>query len=500
MEDLFNDMDSFATAAHAGGDEVTSSRPERRVWKISALTREIKLKLEGGFGLIWVEGEISNFRRPASGHAYFTLKDEDSQLRAVMFNHAFSALPFPVRDGQLVRGYGQITVYERTGDYQIRLNRLEPAGEGEKMLQLEALKKRLAAEGLFDAARKRPLPALARHVGVVTSPTGAAIRDILNVLNRRFANLHVLIAPARVQGEGAAAEIVAGIEALNRIGGLDVLIVGRGGGSLEDLWCFNEECVVRAIVASRIPVISAVGHEIDTPLSDYAADVRAPTPSAAAELVVRGKGELEQRVATLQRRLILAPRASFSEWRRRLDRAAQTPGIAHPRRLLETRAQSVDLLSVRLQKALAGIPEGIRQRAATALRRMTYALHSRQTDARHALARIESQLRLLNPRAVLQRGYSLTRLADGRLLHSPAEAPDGTLLTTEVAEGTLTSIVRKQKEGAPHGGERNWIRESPDPAGDHRNRDGKRKTRPGKNGRGLRGGPEAGQAVLFEIE
>jgi exodeoxyribonuclease VII large subunit len=301
------------------------AKPERKVWSVSELARRIKGALEGAIGSVWVEGEISNLRRPASGHAYFTLKDAAGQLRAVMFRGAVAGVAMPLKDGLLVRGFGQVTMYEAGGDVQIVLKRLEAAGEGELMRRLELLKKKLAAEGLFDEERKRPLPALPQHVGVVTSPTGAAIRDILQVLDRRFANLHVVIAPARVQGAGAAEEIAEAIGRLNALGGLDVLIVGRGGGSLEDLWCFNEEVVVRAIVRSAVPVISAVGHEIDWTLSDFAADVRAPTPSAAAEMVVKGKDELERRVADARRRLALGARAAALAFRPRLDRAARPP-------------------------------------------------------------------------------------------------------------------------------------------------------------------------------
>ena len=519
-------MDGFFPAAEdpAGRDEA-----RRQVWKVSELTRRIKGTLEGAFGSVWVEGEISNFRKPASGHAYFTLKDATSQLRAVMFRSALAGVALPLKDGLLVRGYGQITVYEAAGDYQILLRKIEPAGEGELMLRLEALKKRLAAEGLFAAERKRPLPALPQHVGIVTSPTGAAIRDILQVLERRFANLHVVLAPVRVQGAGAADEIAAAIDLLNKRGGLDVLIVGRGGGSLEDLWCFNEETVVRAIVRSAIPVISAVGHEIDWTLSDFAADVRAPTPSAAAEMVVQGKAELERRVADLRRRLALGAKAATLGWRNRLDRAARTPGLRDPLQVVRQAQQSVDFLAVRLQKALAGLPQLVRQRAAAAARRMELAMRSRlvferqqierltlfirnrlsqaaplhrnrmdmvcqrirfatksalresnrqldplkarfenavktfssnirqriasamkfmemsvrtQYEARTtALKHAEAQLRMLNPKGVLARGYSLTRLRDGRILKSVAAAPPGTELETELADGNVLSTV-----------------------------------------------------------
>jgi exodeoxyribonuclease VII large subunit len=481
------------------GESAGRGGPARTVWKISELTRRIKGTLEGAFGSVWVEGEISNLRRPASGHAYFTLKDATSQLRAVMFRGALAGVTVPLKDGLLVRGFGQITVYEAGGDYQILLKRIEPAGEGELMLRLEALKKKLAAEGLFAPERKRPLPALPQHVGIVTSPTGAAIRDILQVLDRRFANLHVVLAPVRVQGAGAAAEIAAAIDRLNARGGLDVLIVGRGGGSLEDLWCFNEEVVVRAIVRSRIPVISAVGHEIDWTLSDFAADVRAPTPSAAAEMVVQGKAELERRVADARRRLGLGARAAVQGWRHRLDRAARTPGLRDPLQAVQRLQQGVDFLAVRLQNALAGLPQLVRQRTDAAARRMELAVRTRVDENRRALKHAAAQLRMLNPRGVLARGYSLTRRRDGRILRSAAEAAPGTHLITELADGAVRSTV-DAAQGGHHGGKSGKdpeLREGPGAAGGDRGGDGKRRTRPGKDGGGVRGGPEAGQALLF---
>ncbi len=478
-------------------------KPDRKVWLVSELARRIKSTLEGMIGAVWVEGEISNFRRPASGHAYFTLKDATGQLRAVMFRGALAGVDLPLKDGLLVRGFGQVTVDEAGGDVQIVLKRLGPAGEGELMRRLELLKKKLAAEGLFAEERKRPLPALPQHVGIVTSPTGAAIRDILQVLDRRFANLHVVIAPARVQGADAAEEIAEAIGRLNALGGLDVLIVGRGGGSLEDLWCFNEEVVVRAIVRSAVPVISAVGHEIDWTLSDFAADVRAPTPSAAAEMVVKGKDELERRVADARRRLALGARAAAQGFRHRLDRAARTPGLRDPLQAVARRQQQVDFMAVRLQNALAGLPQLVRQRTAAAAGRMEQAARRRLEDARRGLKHADAQLRMLNPRAVLARGYSLTRLPDGTVLRSAAEALPGTRLRTELADGTVNSIVDPVK-GERHGGGKEGkgpeLREGPGTAGGNRGGDGKRRARSRKDGGGLRGGPETGQALLFEVE
>ncbi len=543
-----------------------TEEPARQVWTVSGLTRRIKGTLESALGNVWVEGEISNLRRPVSGHAYFTLKDATSQLRAVMFRSALAGVSLPLKDGQQVRGYGQITVYETAGDYQIVLRKLEAAGEGELMRRLEALKKKLAAEGWFAEERKRPLPTLPQHVGVVTSPTGAAIRDILQVLNRRFANLHVVVAPVRVQGAGAAEEIAAAIDLLNARGGLDVLIVGRGGGSLEDLWCFNEEIVVRAIARSKIPVISAVGHEIDWTLSDLAADVRAPTPSAAAEMVVKSKAELERRVADAGRRLGLGAQATALAWRNRLDRAARTPLLRDPLQEVRQRQQTVDFLGVRLHNALAGlpqqvrqraearahrmelalraalqawrqrldraaytpalrdprpvvrqgrqtlacwgvrlrgalagVPQGLRQRAETSAHRLELTMRLRLDESRRALQHAQAQLRLLNPREVLSRGYSLTRLPDGRLLRAASEAHPGMMLKTELATGAVLSTVTAA-EGDSHDGKNNQnaeLRGSADAPGKNRGGDGKRNPRSGKDGGGLRGGPETGQTLLF---
>ncbi len=484
----------------AGSPPATpGEQPVRQVWKVSELTRRIKGTLEGAFGSVWVEGEISNLRRPASGHAYFTLKDATSQLRAVMFRSALAGVSLPLKDGLQVRGYGQITVYEAAGDYQIVLRKLEAAGEGELMLRLEALKKKLAAEGLFALERKRPLPALPQHVGVVTSPTGAAIRDILQVLKRRFGNLHVVVAPVRVQGAGAAEEIAAAIDLLNERSGLDVLIVGRGGGSLEDLWCFNEEIVVRAIVRSRIPVISAVGHEIDWTLSDLAADVRAPTPSAAAEMVVKSKAELERRVADAARRLGLGAQAAVLAWRNRLDRAARTPILRDPLQVVRQRQQTVDFLGVRLHNALAGLPQLVRQRAEASAHRMELAMRLRLAESSRALQHAQAQLRLLNPKAVLTRGYSLTRLPDGRLLRAASEVQPGMILKTELAAGAVLSTVTAT-EGETHDGKNSQntkLRGSAGAPGKNRGGDGKRQSGAGENGGGIRGGPEAGQTLLF---
>ena len=275
----------------------------KNILTVSELTRQIKRHLEEGFEDVWVEGEISNFRSPSSGHCYFTLKDDKSQIRAVIFKFMGRYLKFEPHDGLSVICRGRINVYEPRGEYQLILDYMEPKGVGALQLAFEQLKERLKKEGLFDPERKKSLPLLPQKIGIVTSPTGAAIKDLLNVIGRRFPNVEILINPVKVQGEGAAQEIASAIDELNNIAGIDVIIVARGGGSLEDLWSFNEEIVARAIYRSSVPIISAVGHEIDFTIADFVADLRAPTPSAAGELVVRDKVELTNLIESLSNRL-----------------------------------------------------------------------------------------------------------------------------------------------------------------------------------------------------
>ncbi len=411
------------------------------VYTVTLLTRRIKQAVESSVGRVWVEGEISNLRRPASGHLYFTLKDENAQLTAVWFRGAQQGAAVRPADGMLVRVYGEITVYERGGNYQVLVRLMEEAGLGTLQARFEALKKRLAAEGLFEAARKRPLPLLPRCVGVVTSPTGAAVRDILNVLGRRFPNLHVVIAPARVQGEGAAAEIAAAIALLNARGEADVMIVGRGGGSLEDLWCFNEEVVARAIAASRIPVISAVGHEIDFTISDFTADLRAPTPSAAAELVVGRKDAFEERLAGYARELESRLRERLLRWRHRYEAAAGSYAFRAPANVLRQYAQRLDAAELRLGHGPQQRLNRVVRVLEDARRRLGHAAERNVDRQREAARRLALQLRALNPLAVLERGYSVTRGDDGRVLKRAGDVRAGERLTTRVADGTFTSTA-----------------------------------------------------------
>ena len=325
------------------------AQPSRHIYSVSALTAEVKAVLEDGFSAIWVEGELSNFKHHTSGHMYFTLKDAQAQIRGVMFRGHNRLLRFHPIDGLAVLVSGTVTVYERRGEYQINVEFMEPRGVGALQLAFEQLKAKLEAEGLFDEARKRPLPLLPRRIGIITSPTGAVIRDMLTIIGRRFPGLEVLIHPVAVQGECAAAEVAAALERLGARADLDVLIVARGGGSLEDLWAFNEEGVARAIVASAVPVISAVGHETDVTIADFVADLRAPTPSAAAELVVARRDELRQRVDDLMARAV----------------ATLQHGVAVRRGRVEMLGRHLVLLSpaIRLQRQVERL-QGLRRRLA----------------------------------------------------------------------------------------------------------------------------------------
>ncbi len=438
--------------------------PAARILSVTELTQQIKARLESEFVEIWVEGELSNLRLPSSGHAYFTLKDATSQLRAVMFRSANRLLKFSPKDGMQVVCRGRISVYEARGEYQVVVEVLEPKGLGALQLAFEQLKERLAAEGLFDPARKRPLPALPRCIGIVTSPTGAAIRDMLNVLRRRFANVHIIINPVPVQGEGAAAAIAGALDEFNRMGGVDVLIVGRGGGSLEDLWAFNEEAVARAIHRSAIPVISAVGHEIDFTIADFVADLRAPTPSAAAELVLRSKDELRERIAA---------RAGMLEQciRRRLERAQgalrqQASALRDPRRLVEGYQQRLDELQDRMARGafntirhhrmrLAQMREGLRhrnpierlrqmgERLAVARLHLVQQLHHDLKQRRSQFESLVGRINGLSPLAILARGYSITRtLPQLRVIRSAKSVAVGAAVQVRLHQGALICEVK----------------------------------------------------------
>ncbi len=393
------------------------------VLTVSALTALVKEVVEGTFPLVWVSGEISNFSRPQSGHCYLTLKDDEAQLRAVIWRTTAATVRCDLHDGLEVICRGHLDVYAARGTYQLVIEEIQPKGLGALEQALRKLREKLAREGLFDAARKRPLPAFPRRIAFVTSPTGAAIRDFLEVLRRRWRGADVLIVPVRVQGIGAAEEISRAIAAVNRLAHpIDVLVVGRGGGSLEDLWAFNEEAVVRAIHASRIPVVSAVGHEIDVTLADLVADLRALTPSEAAERIVPAIDEVLIGLKNHHKRLAAALRGRVADARARLDGLAGRRVLRKPFDRLHDLGRQLDQLDAR-----AGL-----------------AVRNRLAKARQQAAAIAGRLESLSPLGVLARGYSLTtRLADGRLIESAAALSAGDRIKTRFAQGATISRVEE---------------------------------------------------------
>jgi exodeoxyribonuclease VII large subunit len=385
------------------------------------LTQLIKQSLEAEFTSVWVVGELSDVARPQSGHIYLTLKDEGAQIRGVIWRSVAARLEFDLQDGQQVVCGGDVDVYPPRGVYQLIIRQIEPLGVGALQLALRKLHQRLAAEGLFDAGRKRPLPRFPRRIAFVTSPTGAAVRDFLEVLRRRWRGVQVLIIPAKVQGDGAAQDLVRGIRVANSLPEPpDVLVVGRGGGSLEDLWCFNEEPVVRAIYASRIPVISAVGHEIDVTLSDLVADVRALTPSEAAARVVPSAEEVRASLDGMRGRLAAALRARAADARSRLESLAQHRVFRRPFDLVHDLARELDDLEMRAKRAIA----------------------FQTTRHKDRLAALAARLESLSPLGVLARGYSLTqRTATGRLVTDAATLTAGEEITSRFARGRAVSRV-----------------------------------------------------------
>jgi exodeoxyribonuclease VII large subunit len=437
----------------------------RKVWTVTELNRAAGALLEEAFPRVWVEGEISNWKLYGSGHAYFSLKDESGQVSAVFFRASAKNFRFEPKDGLAVLAAGRIGIYQQRGQFQLIVEELEPRGKGALQLAFEQLKEKLQQEGLFEAARKRPLPVLPRTVGVVTSPTGAVIRDILNVLGRRFAGVRVLLNPVRVQGEGAAAEIAAAIAELDRRGDVDVLIVGRGGGSIEDLWAFNEEVVARAIAACGVPVVSAVGHETDFTIADFVADLRAPTPSAAAELVVESREALEARVRGLGRQLRAALAARVGRARRRLDALAVHRMIGDGRRRLRDLAQEVDGLEEALHRAGAGsvaqrrraldrlgqalahlLPrsrwEVLRARMASSGERLGAAGARAVASRRDRVAAATGKLDALSPLGVLGRGYSICRRLPGlEILKEAADVSAGGEIEVRLHRGGLRCTV-----------------------------------------------------------
>jgi exodeoxyribonuclease VII large subunit len=395
----------------------------RRIYSVSTLTAEIKAALEDGFTAIWVEGELSNFKHHTSGHMYFTLKDQRAQIRGVMFRSSNRLLKFVPKDGMSLLVFGTLSVYEPRGEYQITVEYMEPKGVGALQLAFEQLKTRLQAEGLFGAARKRPLPRLPRKIGIITSPTGAVVRDMLSILQRRFPGLAVLVHPVPVQGKGCAPEIAAAIARMAARADLDVLIVARGGGSLEDLWAFNEEVVARAIAASAIPVISAIGHETDVSIADFVADVRAPTPSAAAEIAAAQREELCQRLDELAARAQAATEAAMERRQRQLQMLARHLALLNP--------------AVQISRQ--------RERCAVLTQRLSAWWELSRRRRHERLALLAGKLESLSPLGILARGYSICFALPGRtILTRAADAPAGSEVAVRLHEGELRCVVKEQ--------------------------------------------------------
>lgn len=446
-------------------DESSQSR-QQQIFTVTRLNSAVRMILEQDLGLVWLTGELSNLAMPSSGHWYFSLKDISAQVRCAMFKGNNRRVPFRPQDGMQVLVQARVSLYEPRGDYQLIIESMQPAGDGMLALRFEELKRRLGAEGLFDEGRKRPLPREPRAVGLVTSATGAALHDMLTVLGRRAPDLPVFIYPTQVQGSAAIGQIVAAIALANRRAEVDVLIVGRGGGSLEDLWCFNEEAVARAIAHSTIPVVSAVGHEVDVTISDFAADLRAPTPSAAAELVAPDRSARAQRLVHLKQRLVqaisrrqTAARHGFALLQKRLDHQ-------DPKRRLEQQSQRLDELSGRLQQLLnlrlhqgelrlanlelrlqARSPEKLlaagKRRHQLAQERLHTLMNKRQDLAAHRLAMLSARLDGISPLATLGRGYSITRTPSGEVISRAAQVSPGQQLVTTLAEGSLRVRVEE---------------------------------------------------------
>jgi exodeoxyribonuclease VII large subunit len=447
-------------------------RPERDVYTVSRLNREVRILLEQGMPLLWVEGEISNLARPASGHWYFSLKDRDAQVRCVMFRQRTMGLRFTPRDGLAVIARARVGLYEPRGDYQLIVEQLEEAGDGALRREFEQLRDRLEREGLFAAERKRPLPRLPRRIGIVTSPTGAAIRDVLHVLGRRFRAIPVVIYPSAVQGAQAVPALLAALERAAYRAECDVLIVARGGGSLEDLWAFNDERVARALAAMPMPVVTGIGHEVDFTIADFVADLRAPTPSGAAERVVPDAREWLAGLAQLARRLRLAMARTLREQVQGVESLAHRLRRVHPSTRIDSGMQRLDELEQRLRQGLR-LRLGRRELAlrqlesrlarcapATRLRelglrelglrkRLEHAMSARlgAASARFAVAR--SALSAVSPLATLERGYAIvTRLRDGQLVADAAAVAVGDQIEARLGRGRLRARVSATHEPA----------------------------------------------------
>jgi exodeoxyribonuclease VII large subunit len=442
--------------------------PERRVWKVRDLVAAVRTHIEREYSDAWVEGEISNFRAPDSGHLYFTLKDGNAQIRVVMFRSSARLLRFRPADGLQVVLRGRVTVYEDRGELQISAEYVEPKGAGSLLLAFEQLKAKLEAEGLFAAQRKKPIPSLPARIGIVTSAQAAALRDILNILERRHHSANVLIYPAQVQGDAAALEVAAGVGHFNRQDKVDVIIIARGGGSAEDLAPFNDEALVRAVAASHIPVISAVGHETDFTIVDFVADLRAPTPSAAAELVIRSRQEIEEQAASLHDRLARALRYRLLMGRQSLTELAQHGAFGRMIELIHRRQQALDDLAHRLELAewqvlakmrrrwqtvsaavrhydLRLVLSGMRKELASGTAALAAAMRNLLLQHRVRSERLHTALESLSPLAILERGYALVFDSEGRLLKDARRVKIGQEISARLAHGEFHAAVTKKQ-------------------------------------------------------
>ena len=437
---------------------------QRKIYSVSEITTEIKRSLDE-LGIVWIQGEVSNFKHHSSGHMYFSLKDQRAQMKAAYFKNQNRYLKFRPEDGMEALVRGRLSVYEPRGDYQIIVEYMEPVGKGSLQLAFEQLKEKLRKEGLFEDAHKVPLPLLPQKVGIVTSPTGAAIRDILRILKRRNASLHVLIYPARVQGSGAAEEIASGIEHLNSRSDIDVIIAGRGGGSIEDLWAFNEEVVARAIYQSKLPLISAVGHEVDYTIADFVADLRAPTPSAAAEMVSGAREDLRISVNTLIGRLYQAIRRGLEQRRMSLERLAHNKAFTVTPNKIRDLQQRFDEGTLRMVQAMHRFAASTRHRErmlsmrlstidlrrpisrgrdslTQACRELLSAMKSRLHHDRAGFEIAAGKLNALSPLGILDRGFALCRNAKGRIVKNAAEVNRGDSVRVTLASGELDCTVK----------------------------------------------------------
>lgn len=443
-------------------------QPTRQILTVSELTSRIRDLLAGNFTDIFVQGEISNCREAQSGHIYFTLKDDRAQIRCVFFKQQQRGVKFRPEDGLQVTVRGTISVYEQRGEYQVYVEKIEPVGLGSLQLAFDQLKKRLEAEGLFDAARKKPLPRLPSRIGLITSPRGAAVRDFVRILTRRFPNVHLTVFPVRVQGEGAAQEIVNALKFFNAKKLVDVVILARGGGSLEDLWAFNEEVVARAMADSQIPTISGIGHETDFTMADFVADVRASTPSAAAELVVETRREFDKHIVELRGALAEQMRYRILVLSRRIHELGARPGFRRPLDLLRQQRQRADEMTARLALGLRARLEQSRKRFTVAhLRIVSFDFRAKIVEfrlrlERHAadlgiraerllriererLARLALQLEERSPLRVLERGYAIATDASGAVVRDAAQVQIGDAVSLQLHRGRLSTEVRKRE-------------------------------------------------------